>query len=90
METLDEGRVREAAFALAARDPDLAGVVSRYGTPPLWARLPGFPTLIKIILARNERAIALNKRMMEENNQIIAENQKLIEALQQEAARAAN
>lgn len=42
--------------------------------------------LIKIVLARNERAIALNKRMMEENDQIVAENQKLIEALLQEAA----
>ena len=36
--------------ALCARDPDLAGIVRRLGTPPLWGRRPGFPTLVRIIL----------------------------------------
>ncbi len=35
---------------LAARDRDLAQVVRRYGPPPLWARPPGFATLVRIIL----------------------------------------
>jgi DNA-3-methyladenine glycosylase II len=35
---------------LAARDPDLAAVVAAYGPPPLWAREPGFHTLLHIIL----------------------------------------
>lgn len=35
---------------LAARDSDLAAVVGAYGPPPLWAREPGFHTLIHIIL----------------------------------------
>jgi len=35
---------------LAARDPDLAAVVDTYGPPPLWAREPGFQTLIHIVL----------------------------------------
>ncbi len=35
---------------LAQVDPDLAGVLARLGPPPLWARPPGFPTLIHIIL----------------------------------------
>ena len=35
---------------LAARDSDLAAVVDAYGPPPLWAREPGFHTLIHIIL----------------------------------------
>ena len=35
---------------LAARDPDLAGIVARHGPPPLWARQPGFATLVHIIL----------------------------------------
>jgi DNA-3-methyladenine glycosylase II len=35
---------------LAARDPDLAAVVATYGPPPLWAREPGFHTLVHIIL----------------------------------------
>ena len=39
-----------AVAELAARDADLAGVVTRHGLPPLWDRAPGFPTLIHIIL----------------------------------------
>ena len=35
---------------LAKRDRDLARVIDRYGPPPMWARRPGFPTLIHIIL----------------------------------------
>jgi DNA-3-methyladenine glycosylase II len=35
---------------LAAVDPDLAGIAERHGVPPLWAREPGFETLIGIIL----------------------------------------
>lgn len=35
---------------LAARDPDLAGVVERHGPPPLWAREPGFATLVLLVL----------------------------------------
>jgi DNA-3-methyladenine glycosylase II len=36
--------------ALARRDRDLARVVDQYGPPPMWARQPGFPTLVHIIL----------------------------------------
>jgi DNA-3-methyladenine glycosylase II len=39
-----------ATRQLAARDPDLAGIVATYGSPPLWARESGFHTLIHIIL----------------------------------------
>jgi DNA-3-methyladenine glycosylase II len=39
-----------AVAELAARDPDLAAVVERFGPPPLWARRPGFSTLVRIIL----------------------------------------
>jgi DNA-3-methyladenine glycosylase II len=47
---LTETSLLAAVEELAARDADLAGVVARYGPPPLWARPPGFPTLIHIIL----------------------------------------
>ncbi len=40
----------EATYALAARDPDLAHILATFGPPPLWAREPGFPTLLHIIL----------------------------------------
>lgn len=39
-----------AVADLAVRDPDLAAVVERCGPPPLWARRPGFATLVRIIL----------------------------------------
>lgn len=35
---------------LAAMDDDLGRIVSRLGTPPLWAREPGFASLVHIIL----------------------------------------
>lgn len=39
-----------AARELAQRDPHLAAVFERLGPPPLWARPPGFATLVFIIL----------------------------------------
>jgi DNA-3-methyladenine glycosylase II len=47
---LDESGLRRAVAALASADPDLAGIVERHGPPPLWARDPGFATLVAIIL----------------------------------------
>ena len=36
--------------ALAEADADLGEVVAQHGSPPLWDREPGFPTLLRIIL----------------------------------------
>jgi DNA-3-methyladenine glycosylase II len=47
---LDETSLLAAAQKLAERDPALAGVLARFGPPPLWAREPGFPTLVLLIL----------------------------------------
>lgn len=49
-EALTEITLAQAAKTLAKRDQDLASILERLGTPPLWARKPGFPTLVKIIL----------------------------------------
>ena len=49
-EPLTEGRLLEGVAVLTAQDADLAAVVHRWGPPPLWAREPGFPTLVHIIL----------------------------------------
>ncbi len=48
--SLTEARLFAAADELAGRDPDLAAVLARRGPPPLWARPPGFATLLLIIL----------------------------------------
>ncbi len=47
---LDERGLLDAVDRLAAGDPALCGVVERFGPPPLWAREPGFPTLVHLIL----------------------------------------
>jgi DNA-3-methyladenine glycosylase II len=47
---LGERTLANATRYLAGQDADLAGIVHRYGPPPLWAREEGFGTLIQIIL----------------------------------------
>jgi DNA-3-methyladenine glycosylase II len=37
---------------LGQRDPDLAGVVSRWGPPPFWTHAPGFAGIVVGILAQ--------------------------------------
>jgi DNA-3-methyladenine glycosylase II len=48
--TLNEQRLAEAAISVALIDQDLAKILADHGTPPLWAREPGFVTLLRIIL----------------------------------------
>ena len=36
--------------ALVRRDPDFAALYRRNGLPPMWARRPGFPTLVHFVL----------------------------------------
>jgi len=47
---LTKASLRSAAQKLARRDQDLAAILKQFGPPPLWARKPGFATLIQIIL----------------------------------------
>lgn len=49
-EVLTETTLARGVAELARRDGDLARVVELYGPPPLWSRVPGFPTLVHIIL----------------------------------------
>jgi DNA-3-methyladenine glycosylase II len=48
--SLDEVSLRRAVRTLARRDPALAAIAREYGPPPLWAREPGFATLVHMIL----------------------------------------
>lgn len=50
IETLDDEKLSPACAALAENDADLKSIFQKFGTPPLWARPPGFPTLVHIIL----------------------------------------
>jgi DNA-3-methyladenine glycosylase II len=47
---LTEATLLHAVEHLTQIDPDLAEIVARFGPPPLWAREPGFPTLVLMIL----------------------------------------
>jgi DNA-3-methyladenine glycosylase II len=47
---LTEETLNSAVKRLARRDRDLSRVVRAHGVPPLWAREPGFSTLVLLIL----------------------------------------
>ena len=47
---LTEADLPGAVAILAARDPGLAAIAGSFGVPPLWAREPGFPTLVHLVL----------------------------------------
>lgn len=47
---LTEETLRQGVAIVAQCDPDLAAILHRWGPPPLWAREPGFPALLLIIL----------------------------------------
>jgi DNA-3-methyladenine glycosylase II len=47
---LTDRSLAAGARVLGRIDPQLAAILSRHGTPPLWGREPGFATLVQIIL----------------------------------------
>jgi DNA-3-methyladenine glycosylase II len=48
--SLDDASLLAAVQELSARDAALARIVARHGPPPMWAREPGFPTLVHLVL----------------------------------------
>jgi len=55
---LSHSTLAAGARALARRDPDLAGLFRRNGMPPMWARRPGFATLVHIVLEQQVSIVA--------------------------------
>jgi DNA-3-methyladenine glycosylase II len=49
---LTETTYLQAIAGLGRQDPALAGVVARWGNPPFWTHLPGFPGIVIAILAQ--------------------------------------
>jgi DNA-3-methyladenine glycosylase II len=47
---LTEDALAKAARSLARKEPRFRDVLKKHGLPPLWAREPGFPTLLHVIL----------------------------------------
>ena len=50
MDFLNRKTLEMGLSFLATSDPDLAGILTKFGPPPIWARKSGFSTLIHIIL----------------------------------------
>ena len=68
---------RFALDELTAKDPDLAGIIDDYGPPPMWARDPGFPTLVQIILEQQvslASAKAAFERLLEVTHSLTPSN----------------
>jgi DNA-3-methyladenine glycosylase II len=61
---LTTATLQHGVEALALRDADLRAIVERYGVPPLWARRPGFATLVRIVLEQ-QVSLAAAKTMFE-------------------------
>ena len=57
---LNETTLLTAADWLATQDNELALVRKKYGPPPLWARTPGFPTLVHMILEQQVSLASAN------------------------------
>jgi DNA-3-methyladenine glycosylase II len=66
--TLNNENLAVAAGVLAQSDQDLARILRNHGPPPLWARKPGFVTLVRIILEQQvslASADAMYRRLVE-------------------------
>jgi DNA-3-methyladenine glycosylase II len=50
MRLIDDNNLPGIARKLAKQEPHFSVVLEKYGPPPLWAREPGFATLLQIIL----------------------------------------
>jgi DNA-3-methyladenine glycosylase II len=55
---LTHATLAAAVRALARRDRDLAALAAANGLPPMWARRPGFATLVHIVLEQQVSIVA--------------------------------
>jgi DNA-3-methyladenine glycosylase II len=55
---------------LARRDRDFAALYRRNGLPPMWARRPGFPTLVHIVLEQQVSIAAARSLYRRVNSEI--------------------
>ncbi len=58
--TLNQALLLEASDWLASKDAAMSHVLRSYGPPPLWARAPGFSTMLHIILEQQVSLASAN------------------------------
>ena len=63
---------RTALGYLSETDKDLKTIIESYGSPPMWIRDPGFPTLVHIILEQ-QVSLASAKAAFDKLNQVVSE-----------------
>jgi DNA-3-methyladenine glycosylase II len=76
IEKLDEKKLAAVCKKLSKTDSDLAYIFQTHGTPPLWAREAGFPTLVHIILEQQvslASALAAFNKLREKLGEITPE-----------------
>ena len=86
---MSRARLLDGVEALSATDPDLGAVVRRFGPPPLWARRPGFATLVQIVLEQQvslASARATFGRLRDASGDITAERFATLTAAQVQSA----
>src|SRR5262249_29806593 len=59
-----------AAAALATRDPYLGSIYKVHGAPPLWARRPGFESLLRIGLEQQVSLVSARSMFQRLNSNI--------------------
>jgi len=59
-----------AAESLSARDKHLASIYQAYGPPPMWARRPGFATLLRIVLEQQVSLVSARAMFMRLSSKI--------------------
>ena len=69
--TITQTTLLESVEILCQQDSDLALIYARFGAPPLWAREPGFATLVHIILEQ-QVSLASAKAAFDRLNAAIA------------------
>lgn len=74
---LDEPTLAKSARTLARAEPRFAEIVKRHGPPPLWARDPGFQTLVLLMLEQQvslAQGRAMYARIATATGTVTAEN----------------
>lgn len=69
---LDDSSLQEATHWLVERDAALARVFQQYGYPPLWARAPGFSTLVHMILEQQVSLASANAAFQRLQEKLVA------------------
>lgn len=70
-ESLTKQSLNLACLHLARQHKDLAQIIEKHGSPPLWARRPGFTTMFQIILEQQVSLLAARSMFQRLKNAVV-------------------